>query len=495
MMAAEMESGGGLTVLAEDRQVTRLGESVFRGGEVDRDAMELTCDGLRRMVAAYRALDVLAVRAVATSAIRDARNQTEFLRQAGEVIGDPVEIVSGLEEARLIHLGVQTRWPHPAKRVLIIDIGGGSAEIILSENGRLREGFSRPLGAVRLTEMFLHNDPPRPVEMAQMEEFIEEKLAPVWRRIAPGGFDRVIATSATASAAICAANRIPRSRREEANRHRASAVQLKRIYRALGGKDLAARQKVTGIGPRRAEIIVAGVSVLHHILQAVQAPSVYYSNAGVRDGIVADLAERGVGREKTHLTADQRKVVEATARRFGVDLRHARHVAGFARQLFFDLSPLHRLPPEAGRLLDAAAYLRDVGHYISGTAHHKHSEYVVAHSELPGFTEAERQLIALLCRFHRKSMPAQRHGSYQGLPAEQKRLILYLTPLLRIADGLDRNRDQRVNTLECKVSNGNVALNLKSGRDTELEQWAVQQVAEAFLQLYGKSVLIVVDKC
>ena len=494
MLAAEMEADGHFHQLAEDRQVTRLGEGVFRDGEISQQALSLACEVLQRMAATFRSCDVLGVRAVATSAVRDARNQAEFLRLAGEAIGERVEIISGQEEARLIHLGVEAHWPHPDQRVLMVDIGGGSAEIMLSVNGKLQQAFSRPIGAVRLTEMFLTHDPPQPVELLQMEEFVTEKLTPVLRRIAPGAFDRAIATSATAAATIRASNRIPRSRRDEADRRRSTAPQLEKLYNNLRSKDLSQRRKVTGIGPRRAEIIVAGVAVLNAITQAFRAPAVYYSSAGVRDGIIADLAARGVGREKTRLTPEQRKAVEAMARKFGVEVRHARHVAGFALQLFFSLTPLHKLPSEAGRLLDAAACLCNVGHYISGTAHHKHSEYVVAHSDLPGFTETERQLIAMLCRYHRKSMPAARHASFQSLSPEQKRLILYLTPLLRIADALDRRRDQRVNAMRCEIQDGSVVLYLRSGHDTELERWAVQQVGSSVLQLYGKSVSMVLVK-
>ncbi|MCC6294032.1 MAG: Ppx/GppA family phosphatase, partial [Bryobacterales bacterium] len=164
MLAAEASPGAGFETLAADRQVTRLGESVFRNGRISPEAAAAVCEVLARMAAAYRGLNVLAVRAVATSAVRDAANQQEFLARASEAAGAPVEIISGQEEARLIHLGVEALWPHPRSRVLVVDVGGGSAEFILAENGRRREAFSKPLGAVRLTEVFLKSDPPAPGE-------------------------------------------------------------------------------------------------------------------------------------------------------------------------------------------------------------------------------------------------------------------------------------------------------------------------------------------
>ena len=488
MMAADVDRNGRFDVLAEDRQVTRLGESVFRTGAIDEAAARGVLAVLERMRAAYSELGVLAVRAVATAAVRDASNSEEFLARASAVLGEPVEMISGLEEARLIHLGVETRWPHPQQRILILDIGGGSAEVIDAEHGRLRAALSRPLGAVRLQTVFLRHDPPLEEELVQMQEFIAEKLHAVAQRIAHAAFDRVIGTSASASAIICAANRIPRQRRQEADRRRVTTAQLRRLYRQLAAMDVAARRSVTGIGPRRAEIIVPGVAVMLNVLEMFGARQLYYCTAGVRDGILRDLADREAGAERVLLDAEQRRLVEQYARRFGVDLKHARKVAGFARELFTALAPWHRLPPETGRLLKAAAYLRDTGHAINDMAHHKHSQYIVANADLGGFTDEERHLVAMLCRYHRKSPPSPRHADFTALAPAAQRLVLMLFPLLRLADALDRSRDQRVESVECALDDGGLTLILESGEDLGLELWAIERAAPLFRQIYGKGI-------
>lgn len=486
MMAADVDRNGRFEVLAEDRQVTRLGESVFRTGSIDEAAARGVLAVLERMKEAYSRLGVLAVRAVATAAVRDASNADEFLERATEVLGEPVERISGLEEARLIHLGVETRWPHPRQRVLILDIGGGSAEVIDAEHGLLRAALSRPLGAVRLQAVFLKHDPPLEDELVQMQEFIEEKLHVVGQKIQHAAFDRVIGTSASASAIVCAANRIPRQRREEADRRRVTAAQLRRLYGQLAAMDVNARRRVTGIGPRRAEIIVPGVAVMLKVLEMFGARQLYYCTAGVRDGILRDLAEREAGAERVRLDAEQRRMVEQYARRFGVDLKHARKVAAMARELFTALTPWHRLPPETGRLLKAAAYLRDTGHAINDMAHHKHSQYIVANADLAGFTDDERHLVAMLCRYHRKAPPSARHADFTALPAAEQRVVEYLYPLLRVADALDRSRDQRVEEIECALEDGALTLILKSGKDLGLELWALERAAPLFRQVYGK---------
>ena len=200
-MAAEVGAGE-TRILAQERQVTRLGESVFRSGRISPEALDFLCAQLARMAAIYTALEVRAVRAVATSAVRDAGNQHEFLQRTSDALKTNVEIISGPEEARLIHLGVESRWPRPKERTLIIDVGGGSAELIIGQSGQLIDAVSKPLGAVRLTEVFLKSDPPKPEELHRLERYIDEKLLAFHKAHGGEKFDRAIATSATAAAIV-----------------------------------------------------------------------------------------------------------------------------------------------------------------------------------------------------------------------------------------------------------------------------------------------------
>ena len=490
MLAAEVLPGAPTRILAADRQVTRLGESVFRTGALSEDAMQSTCEVLARMAAEYRKFDVMGVRAVATAAVRDAHNQAEFLERATQAAGTPVESIPGREEARLIHLGVESRWPQDGKRVLLIDIGGGSAEITAAEGGRMRDSISKPIGAVRLRALFLEDDPPPAPQLHRMHEYIEEKIAGAPERFGGRPWVRAIATSATASAIVCAVNRIPRARRDEADRRRASQAAVRRLYRQLSVLSLAERRRVPGIGPSRAEIIVPGTAVLHAVLEAFGAQAVYFSAAGVREGIVADLAVRGVGRELAELNREQRKEAERIGRKYGVAIPHARKVAELAHALFTALQSLHGLAPGTGRLLEAAAYLHDVGHYVNDASHHKHSYYLVANSDLSGFTSRERELIANLCRYHRKAMPVPAHANFQTLGAEEKRIITLLAPILRLADNLDRSHEQRIRALECQVRENEVVIRLTGGGDIDLEQWAAERTGEVFRQVYGKPVVL-----
>ena len=490
---AEVIGGGAPRILASERQVTRLGASVFREGRVSAEALEMLCGVLSGMSVIWQQHDVLSIRAVATAAVRDARNQAEFLTRTSAALGTEVEIISGQEEARLIHLGVQSRWPHPKERFLIVDIGGGSAEIILSDNDRICTAFSKPLGALRLQELFLHNDPPGATELLRMEEYIGERIAPAVREIGRKRIDRVVATSSTAAAVVSAVSRIPRARRDEADQRRASAIQTRRLYKEIRALDLKRRQKIVGIGPRRAEIIIPGTAVLLHVLDAFRMPSLYYSAAGVRDGIIADQVARGAGRELSRLTAEQRSMVESMTERYGVPLRHAQKVARLANDLFHDLRSVHQLAPPLGSLLEASAYLHDVGHYVSDTRHHKHSYYLVANSDLPGFNLNERGIIANLCRYHRKNMPAPEHDNLQTLSAEDRRAVGVLTPMLRLADSLDRGNGQKIRSVECTVNEKEIVVGLHAPASAgiELEIWAAVRLDGLFRQMYGRKLTIV----
>jgi exopolyphosphatase/guanosine-5'-triphosphate,3'-diphosphate pyrophosphatase len=484
LLVADVDAEGRIQTIAAERQVTRLGASVFREGRLANDSIDYLCQVLSKMADTYRKHEVITIRAVATAAVRDAGNQDEFIERASAAARTPIEVISGQEEARLIHLGVQARWPHPKQRVLIVDVGGGSAELILSDKANMTEAFSKPVGAVRLTEMFVQGDPPDEEQLHTLAEYIDEKLARPVERLGSGPFDRLIATSATAAAIVCAINRVPRSRREEADRLRATLPQVRRFFREIAQANLSERRKMAGIGPRRAEIVVAGTAVFLHVMERFRQPSLSYCAAGVRDGVIADLAERRVERQLSQLSREQRGYVEQMARRCGTPIKHARRVAHLSHLLFDGMRPLHKLSPDHGKLLEAAGYLHDIGHFVSDTSHHKHSYYLVANSDLPGFTDAEKHLIALLCRYHRKSSPSARHDPFQQLDNESRRAILMLVPLLRLADSLDRGNEQKVENLHVDLRNGHAVLALESTGDIGLELWAAERVSPLFESIY-----------
>ncbi len=483
-LAVADASPGAYRLLDSDREVTRIGESVFTSGRVSQQAIDHTCEVLRRFAQTCEKWQPQALRAAATSALRDARNQQEFLDRAATALGTPIEIISGLEEARLIHLGVLARWPRKEKRLLLLDIGGGSAEVTLSRNGNIRYTTSLPLGAIRLTQNFLRHDPPEPEEIAELQEYVEQQFAASRRRLSRHRAARAIGTSATAGAVIAAVNRIKGSGRERLDGRRARLPEIRRLYRQLLELDVEGRQRLPGIGPRRAEIITAGAAVLLSFVQHLTNGAIYYSEAGLRDGLISDLAARGVTAEDSRLDKDQLRTVAELARRYGVSPAHAQQVAKLSQQLFAGLASLHRLPTRCARWLEAAAYLHDVGHYVSSTRHHRHSYYLVAHSDMPGFSDREHLIVANLCRYHRKALPEDHHENFDLLKPEEKKVVRRLLPLLRVADGLDRGHRALVSSVACRVEEGEARLTVAARPGIELDCWAARQAAEAFRKVY-----------
>ena len=487
MMAAEVNQET-IRVLAEERQVTRLGESVFRTGRISEDALTFLSATLARMAAIYQKLSVDRVRAVATSAVRDAGNQEEFVARASAILGVGVEVISGPEESRLIQMGVESRWPRPKERTLIIDVGGGSTELIVCQAGQLIDAVSKPLGAVRLTELFLKNDPPKPEELHRMNQYIDEKLASFTKRHRNEKFDRAVATSASAAAVVSAVNELPRVRREESDRMRARTSQVRQLYANLSARDLAARRKVVGIGPRRAEIVIPGAAVFLKVLEGFRHHSIYYSAAGVRDGIIADFEMRGVGRELSQLSNEQRKVVETMAKRYGVSMKHIQKVAQIAVRLFEVSHPVHNLPPAAGKLLHAAAYFALALAALCPAAYRPPQALCVSGGE---FRHARLHQPRALHHFRAVSVPpkidatTQNYANFSCLECGREANCFCWLLCCAWRDSLDRGHRQRVHDLKGQIKNGGLLIQVRAEKDADLEVWAANNAAGAFQQVYG----------
>ena len=287
LLIADVDTLGRIVPVHTDREVVRLGSGVFRNGRLSASAIGRAERVLERMSNAIKRRGVSTVRAVGTSAVRDASNRPEFVQSASSVLGCPLEVIGGLEEARLVQLGVAAHWPHEHERVLIIDIGGGSIQLILSDHERFAAGTSLPLGAVRLTEMFLDDDPPREGDLARMRLHIRDQVAGAVEHLTRAAVHRVIATSATAGSIVCAVHGIKRSQRQHADRLGASAQQIGELLRDLIDQDVKGRASVVGVGRRRAEIIVAGVAALQGIMSSCVCrscgiPPLAYATASLR---------------------------------------------------------------------------------------------------------------------------------------------------------------------------------------------------------------------
>jgi exopolyphosphatase / guanosine-5'-triphosphate,3'-diphosphate pyrophosphatase len=484
-----------LKTLHEDREVTRLGTSVFDSGLISPEAMAATLRALKRFQRAVQAHGVDRIRVVATSAMRDARNAAAFQAWVQAETGWNLEIISGLEEGRLIHQGVTAGEPGAGGRVLLLDLGGGSCEITLSERKRIRETVSMPLGAVRLTEEFLQADPPPPDGLARMHQIISRELRRAHRRVAVPQGTLVIGTSGTAAAlseALTLAGKAAGPGKKSAGALVAGALttrDVRKLAVKLSRMSLPEREAVPGIGPRRAEIIVAGAMVFAEVLESFGLPGFRYSPLGLRDGVLEQMlaeldARASVHREFEH---ERWESVLVTARRYGVDPRQAEPVREHAIQLYRDLKSLHELPAEYESWLAAAAVLCDTGKFINHQNHHRHTQYIISSSELYGYNRLQRTVVSAIARYLGKSRPQPGDRAMRNIPAEEHRNVHRAVVLLRLAVALNQDRASDVLRVAARVYPKRVYLELKPGRTgAELELWSLRKEADYFREVFGR---------
>ncbi|MDR3451950.1 MAG: Ppx/GppA phosphatase family protein [Rhodoferax sp.] len=486
-----------LKTIHEDREVTRLGSSVFDSGLVSPDAMAATLRALKRFQRAVQAHGVDQMRVVATAAMRDARNAPAFQAWVKAETGWTMEIISGLEEGRLIHRGVIQNEPGAGGRVLLIDLGGGSCEITLSERKRIKETISLPLGAVRLTEEFLQVDPAPADGLRRMRQLIARELRRAHRKIQAARVPMVIATSGTAAAlaeACIAAGRAPK---RPARKAAASPVldglaptpAVRKLAARLARMPLPDREAVPGIGPRRAEIIVAGAQVFAELLECFSLKGFRYWSLGVGDGFLTLMLAEQDARAAAHRELEQERwqSVLATAKRYGVDPREAEPVRAHALQLFRELKHLHELPPDYESWLAAAAVLRDTGKFVNHQGHHRHTQYIVSSSEMYGFTQQQRTVVSALARYLGKSRPQPGDRALRNIPADEHKHILRAVLLLRLAVALNQDRASDVLRFAARVYPKRVYLEVQPGRTgAELELWSLRKEADYFREVFGR---------
>jgi len=476
-----------LETIHEDRVVTRLGESAFRFGTLSPEAMEDTVKVLRRFYRDIQNFSVDQVRVVATSALRDAPNSAAFIAWVHSATGWKVETISGLEEGRLIHLGVLANTALGATRALLIDLGGGSCELTLSEMGHIREMVSLPLGAVRLTEEFLAHDPPRSVEIQRLRKGIAEELERVRKQLTGAKVKTVLATSGTAAAISDAAQVVePSGSRSRAGYVSRSA--LVRLAEHLAMLDVKERRKVPGIGPRRAEIIVAGAYVFAELMQRCGLPGFRYSPLGLRDGLLAQmLADHDQATlPRRQIEAERGDAILAMCKQYRVDLKKAEEVRRLAGQLFLELRRVHALPPEYEGWLEAAAMLHEVGTFVNRSGRHRHTYYLIANSEIFGFTPGQRLVIAALARYLGKTRPNPADSPMRVISQVDEELVPKAVVLLRLAKAMSHGTKGSIINVTAEVYRERVMLKLTAKEGAELEVWMLSKERAHFREVFGR---------
>ena len=496
-----------LKTLYEDREVTRLGESVFETGVISPEAMANTIKALKRFHKAAQVHVADRVRVVATSAMRDARNSEAFRAWVKSATGWNVEVISGLEEGRLIHLGVVTHEPGARGKCLMIDLGGGSCEVTFSDHGRIQNMVSLPLGAVRLQQEFLHNDPPTKDDVARLRKFIDRELRRAERKLGRPRVGLVIATSGTAAALAEASHALPaedvieraptkgkRGRVPGPAALTTNSAAVRRIADRLLKMNNAQRAAVPGIGPRRSEIISGGAQVYAALLERMGLRGFRYSRLGLRDGMLAQMLAETDTRASVHRTmeAERWHGVQELCRHYGVDLKKAAPHSEQAGQIFDQLERVHELPEEYRLWLRAAAMMQGVGKYMNHQGRHRHSQYIIANSEIFGFSPQQRAIVAAITRYQGKTRPDPLDRVMRTVPAEEHTNVIRGVVLLRLAQTLNQDRGTTAPVrVKTRVYPKRVIMELVPSRGgAELEVWSLKKEAPYFREVFRRELFV-----
>ena len=498
LIVVEMDPRFGTSrTILKAREMVRLGAGdALARGHLSKKAVQRGVAAIAKFAEAARMAGASDVRAVATSAVREASNREEFLAAVRATCGIEIEVLGDVEEARLIHLGVSRGYPLGGRVACIFDIGGGSTEFIVGDAERPFFLHSVRLGSLRLYDEFLRDQIPGALAYRALGKRIEETLAPIASRLKDYRFDTLIGTSGTVLglAALDAAEAGVTSQR--AHGYVLRLERLRALQRAMVKMTPADRRKMPGMNPRRSDIIVAGNAIVIAILEALGRDELIVSERALREGIVVDYLERNIavarklGDERTR----RFDAVHALARRFGGLDVHENHTAGLALQLFDALVEVHHLEPAERDVLFAAAVVHDVGRAIAASAHHKHGAYIVRNAGLPGWRAEEVELIAALVRYHRKAMPKVTHPEWVTAAPALRTKIEALGGILRVADALDRRHLAVVSSIEATVGTATVQLLLGALQDVTPEIEAALFKSDLFQRAFSRTLSIEVKE-
>lgn len=482
------------TVIAREKDTVRLGDRHPVTGELTTEAINRSLDTLKRCQELAKSLGVTQIISVATSATREASNGEDFLRQIKRELGIDVNLISGKEEARRIYLGVLSGMDFNEQPHVIIDIGGGSTEIILADIHEPRFLSSTKIGAVRLSKEFVTTDPISDSELKVLRAYVrgmlERPVEEIWQNLQLNEVPQAIGTSGTIEtiALIHAKNQlgiVP----DPLNGYEMGYKDIEKIVKKLAKMSYKERLEVSGLSEKRAEIIVPGAVILLEVMNMLKLDSIVICERALREGMIVDwMLTRGLinSRLRYQNEVKNRNVIKI-AQKYHVDLDYGRRVAKFALSIFDQLQgQLHSWDSEAREILWSAAILHNCGIFVSHSAHHKHSYYLIRNAELLGFTELELELIANIARYHRRSKPKKKHEPYNNLPQKQHQLMVrQLSAILRLAVALDRRNKGAIAGVECEYDSNHHFLNFKMlpteiGDNCSLELWNLSYKKEVF---------------
>ncbi|MCA1628017.1 MAG: Ppx/GppA family phosphatase [Acidobacteria bacterium] len=502
LVVVDAAASDSFAVLTREKETVRLGHETLREGFLSAAAISRAADCINRFRSIAEARGVEQTIAIATASVREASNAREFIEEIERQTGVRVDVLSGVEEARLIGVAAAQGCAPRGSALVNIDIGGGSTEISVMNDGTPAALFSVKLGAVGLTERFITSDPVKPKELRALKDEIRAALDRPRRELRGHTWQHATGTSGT----IIAIGESLRARLESDKTKGATgggarpsgaevaAGELRKFNERVAALTVEERRDLPGISAQRSEIVVAGGQILEGVMRALEIDALHSCDYALREGVIIDYLREieDEARPPVPDIADQKlRGVHAVGRRFGYEEEHAQLVAKFAERIFDALAPAYGFTRQHRTLLAAAALLHDVGYHIAHESHHKHTLYLIKHSELTGFSESERNVIANIARYHRGATPKDRHPDFVALHPRDRELVQELSAILRVADALDRRHEGRVRDIKCATESQSFHIQLLSaaGRKCDQELWAAERKSEPFEEVFERQLI------
>ena len=496
LLIARLDDDGGFEVVAQEKESVRLGSGAGDLEQLTEDAIERGIDALGRFVQIAKIWDA-DVTAVATSAVREAKNRRAFVQRARFEAGVDVDVITGVEEARLIYLGVLQALQVIDRDIMLVDIGGGSTVILVGHDGSVTAARSLKVGHIRLTDRFFPDGKVTRDAAEECRKYVRSFLSPAVHELKDLPRQLAIGSSGTIEAIAGMIEhhegRTPRT----LNNVTFTRAQLDRVTKqVLSAKTTAQRRALDGLDPRRADVMPGGVLLLQQIFEQLDVTSMTVSEYALREGVFLDRFRARLGPAAFHHLSDIRlDGVLRMADLFREDREHVTHATDLSLRLFDETRDVHGRSHKWRDLLEAAGLLHNVGRFISHAAHHKHSYYVIRNSDqLVGFTDREIELVAQVARYHRKSAPKATHPEFAELRRKDQHAVRLLAGLLRLGIALDRGRAAAVHDVRCRVGKQTIEVGLTVTGAVELERYSADERKGLAEEALGRPIEIVVDE-
>ena len=477
-------------VIDREKDMVRLGAGGLDGRNLTPTAMAAALQTLtkfRRLAETHKVDEIIAS---ATSATREAENGGDFVAEVDRQTGIRIKVISGTEEARLIHLAAGYGVDVGGNTAVVVDIGGGSVEVTLGTATQMALGKSFKTGVIRLTERFVKSDPLSGRDERRLVKQINREMGTFLDQLAARKFDRVIGTSGTILSLGALALSQTGDRAEDLRNRRVSARSLHKLRKRLTEYNLEERLAIPGLDPRRADLSVAGSVLFDTIIRRLGAEEFTLCDLALREGLVLDYVHRNSARiRKVERYPDvRRRSVVELGERCGYWSEHAQHVARLALAIFDQTRSVHGLGDRERDWLEYGALLHDIGVHISYERHNRHSYYLIKNGDLRGFDPQEIEAIALIARYHRQGTPKKSHEGYGDLPGSIRRAVKALGAMVRLAEGLDRSHAQALAGIDLYPRGDDYLARLRATGDAELELWAAHRHVAPLERMLGKPV-------